>query len=56
MTDIFEEMFENKTFEELKELNKMSGDPYIPKSKEEFENHTFLKNKRKKKRKYCVYH
>lgn len=37
MTDIFEKMFENKTFEELKELNKMSGEPYIPKSKKEFD-------------------
>lgn len=37
MIDIVKEMFENKTFEELKELNKMSGEPYIPKSKEEFD-------------------
>lgn len=34
MTDIVKEMFENKTFEEL---NKMSGEPYIPKSQEEFD-------------------
>lgn len=34
MTDIVKEMFENKTFEEL---NKMSGESYIPKSQEEFD-------------------
>ena len=34
MTDIIKEIFENKTFEEL---NKMSGEPYIPENKKEYE-------------------
>jgi hypothetical protein len=33
MTDIIKEMFENKTLGELKELNKMSGEPCIPENK-----------------------
>lgn len=37
MTDIIKEMFENKTLEELEELNKMSGEPYIPEDKKEYE-------------------
>jgi hypothetical protein len=37
MIDIVKEMFENKTFEELQELNKMSGEPYIPENEKEYE-------------------
>lgn len=37
MTDIVKEMFENNTFEGLKELNKMSGEPYIPENEKEYE-------------------
>lgn len=37
MIDIVKEMFENKTFEELKELNKMSGKPHIPETQKEFD-------------------
>ena len=36
MIDIVKEIFENKTFEELRELNKINGEPYIPESEEEF--------------------
>lgn len=32
MINIVKEIFENKTSEELKELNKLSGEPYIPES------------------------
>lgn len=37
MIDIIKEIFENKTFEELEELNKMSGEPYIPENQKEFD-------------------
>lgn len=37
MTDIAEEIYKNKTLEELQELNKMSGEPYIPETQEEFD-------------------
>ena len=37
MIDIIKELFENKTLDELKKINEMSGEPYIPKTKEEYD-------------------
>lgn len=37
MIDIIKELFENKTLDELKKINEMSGEPYIPETQEEFD-------------------
>lgn len=37
MIDIIKELFENKTLDELKKINEMSGEPYIPETHEEFD-------------------
>lgn len=37
MIDVIKELFENKTLDELKKINEMSGEPYIPETQEEFD-------------------
>ena len=37
MCDLIEELFKGKTFQELQQLNKIEGEPYVPETDEEFD-------------------